>query len=395
MPRRAARKYVDVQPDQDSIWLATLKEAERRNVRQITSSAILAAPDLLVLGGGIVGLATAYFAAERGLKVQVITDAPDLARDAEWSLGCIIPNVCRWQFSPVTQPFGQASRDWWAKLAVRPEFQIDWRVCGALMVDGQRLAPNPHQHMLAALDEGYSVHDVDAEQVALLEPALSPHTLGGLHYPSEALLHPLKAASGFVTGLTRRGGQIAVVASIVSAGLEANRLAHIETSAGSIQPKAVFCGAPELMSRLLGNQAALPELQPTQQLFLATESIGPLLKHPVLEAHWVVQLKSGEMVIAVPLEDAADDKADQAVERTRQLVPALRDVPFNRIWRGTSQRTAQSIPLVDKVAGCDNVWFSGGLDFAEVLLAPIVGKSVVDWLQQNQRPDELAPFGAG
>ncbi len=381
-------------PDQDSIWLATLNDAQRRNVRQVSSAALLPSPDLLVLGGGIVGLATAYFAAERGLRVQVISESTELARDAEWSLGCIIPNVCRWQFSPATQHLGQASRDWWAKLAVRPEFQIDWRVCGSLMVDEQRLAPHPRQHMLAALDEGYSVHDVDAEQVALLEPALSPRSLGGLHYPSEALLHPLKAASGFITGLTRRGGQIAAVDSISAVKMESGHVTSVETPSGTIHPKSVFCDDTELLSRQFGDQAALPGLVPTRQIFRATSRIAPVLKRSVLDAHWVVQLKTGEIVVAVPIGDSAENSAEQTIERTRQLIPALSDVAFGRTWTGISQRSPNGIPVIDKVANCDNVWASGGLDFAEVLFAPIIGKSLVDWIRDNQRPEDLMPFAS-
>lgn len=381
-------------PDQDSLWLATLNDAERRNVRQTSQSALLATPDLLVLGSGIVGLATAYFAAERGLRVQVISESTELARDAEWSLGCINPNVCRWQFSPVTQQLAQASRDWWAKLAVRPEFQIDWRVCGALMVDEQRLAPDPRQHMLAALDEGYSVHDVDAEQVALLEPALSPHQLGGLHYPSEALLHPLKAASGFITGITRRGGQINAVDSITGVKMDSGRVTSVETSSGVLRPKSIFCDDPQLLSRLTENQLAGPHFEQVRQTFVATDVTTPLLKRPVLDAHWVVQLKSGEMVIACPAAENEPQTAEQAVERTRQLIPVLGTVPFDRTWSGFSQRSAHGIPVIDQVAHCQNAWFSGGLDFAQVLFAPIIGKSLVDWIKDNQRPDDLVPFAA-
>ena len=375
------RKSVAVQSDQESLWLATLTDAERRNVREISSSPLMPTPDLLVLGGGIVGLATAYFAATQGLKVQVLTDSDAFGSDAEYSLGCIVPNVCRWQFAPITQQMAQSSRDWWAKLAVRPEFQIDWRVCGALMVDAQRLAPSPRLHMLAALDEGYSVHDIDAEQVALLEPALSPLALGGLHYPSEAHLHPLKAASGFITGLTRRGAHITKVDVISSAHVEAQRVMEVQTSSGTARPKAIFCDDHNLLAELLGDQARFSGLILTRQQFLATEPTSPLLKRPLLDAHWIVQLKSGEVLMAIPINDPADGRVESAVERARQLIPALRDVPFTRSWTGSSQRSPEATPVVENISNFENVWSSGGLDFAEVLFAPMIGKAVTEWIQ--------------
>ena len=379
--------------DHDSIWLSTLSDVERKLLVEIPRQSPLTTPDLLVVGSGIVGLAVAYFAAERGVRVQMITDATRLGANAEYGVGCIIPNVCRWQFSPTTQPLAQASRDWWAKLAVRPEFQIDWRVCGALMVDDQRLTPHPRQHMLAALDEGYSVHDVDAEQVAILEPALCPRPLGGLHYPSEAALHPLKAACGFVKGLLKRGGQIAAIDPIETAEMADGKLQQLGTSAGAIRPARVFVDDARMLQPLLGVQVQTDRpSQETRQLFLATAPQPSLLKRPVLGTHWISQLKSGEVIVAAPFVGSPEFARESAIEQARQLVPALRDVEFPQTWTGISDRYATGAPFIERVPSCENVWNCGGLDFGDVLFAPILGKLLTDWLQQGQRPEELAAF---
>lgn len=379
--------------EQESIWLATLSDAERRELENSPSPSVLADPDLLVLGGGLVGLAVAYFAAERGARVQVIAESR-LALDAEASLGCVIPNACGWQFSSATQPMAQASRDWWAKLAVRPEFQLDWRVCGALMVDAQRLAPDPRTHMLAALDAGYSVHDVDVEQIALLEPELAPCPLGGLHYPSEAVLHPLRAACGFIRGLRRHGGQVAV-AEISKVHVAGGRLTDVETSAGIIHPKWVFADDVAQLRRHLGEAAPVgPAMESTYRIFLASTPQPPLLKRPILDASWMVQLKTGEVVIEVPVNGPQDSPAE-ILTRLRQRLPALGDLEFPQTWRSTSRRSHDACPVVDKVSGVENAWYCGGLDFGGVLFAPIVGKSVTDWMTQGQPAVDLAAFSAG
>ncbi len=56
----------------NSIWFATLSQAERRELEIVTRDTMLKTPDVLVVGGGIIGLATAYFLAERGASVQLI-----------------------------------------------------------------------------------------------------------------------------------------------------------------------------------------------------------------------------------------------------------------------------------------------------------------------------------
>ena len=363
---------------EDSIWLVTMSDSERRELSDVPRQSPLPTADLLVLGSGIIGLATAYYAAEQGLRVQVVTDAPRLGADAELSLGAIIPNVCRWQLSHTTQQLGQNSRDCWARLAVRPEFQIDWRVTGALMVDERRLTPEPRGHMLAALEEGYSVHAIDADQVRLLEPQLSPLPLGGLHYPSEAVLHPLKAVCGFIRGLRRRGGRITQVDAISNLQWNGGRCSSVETSAGLIQPRHVVVDDPRWLDERIGSASTF---ESTRHVFLATNPQPPLLKRPVLEAHWIVQLKTGEIVIEAPVVGDEAAAAVLAIERTRQLIPALGNVEFTRAWSGASQRAADRTPWVARPQGLENVWTCGGLDFNHVLFAPIVGKSLVDEMQ--------------
>lgn len=372
--------------------MGTLSDTDRSELFDNPDQPQLIAPDLLVLGGGIVGLATAYFAAECGLRVQVIAPSR-LAADAELSLGCIIPNASSWQFPAVCQPLAQASRDWWAKLAVRPEFRLDWRVAGALMVDPVRLAPSPRHHMLAALDEGYSVHEVDAEQIALLEPALAPCPLGGLHYPSEAVLNPLQAACGFARGLRRRGGQISGANSIQQARVSAGRFSMIEASTIEIQPKVVFADDIGLLQSVLSEQPPVePLLQTSRRVFLASSPQPPLLKRPVLDSNWVVQLKTGEIVTESSV--VGDDQQDQILTQLRQSIPAVQDVEFLHRWVGESQHLPDQIPVVDKVTGLENVWYCGALDFAAVMFAPIIGKLVVDWIQKDQRPEEFAAFSS-
>lgn len=108
----------------------------------------------------------------------------------------------------------------------------------------------------------------------------------------------------------------------------------------------------------------LAGLIPTRQVFLATENMPPILKQPVLDAQWVVQLRSGEVVIAIPSEETESETTEQAIERTRELIPSeLRDVPFSRTWSGVGRRLAQSIPIIDhlldcKTSGRAEVWIS-------------------------------------
>jgi glycine/D-amino acid oxidase-like deaminating enzyme len=377
--------------EQESIWWATLSESDRSALECRTSQPLLPTPDLLVLGSGLVGLAAAYFAAERGARVQIISESR-LASDAEYSVGCIVPNASGWDLSAELLPLAQGSRDWWAKLAVRPDFQLDWRVCGAVMVDQERLAPNPRTHMLTALDAGYSVHEVDAEQIALLEPALASCPAGGLHYPSEAVLHPLRAACGFLKGLGRMGGHVAR-AEISQLQLADSSQLTVQTTAGMITPRSVFVAGSKVLDLLQKSPgASLPQFEQTTRSYAASAPQPMLVHRPVLDVSWLAQLKSGELVLEIP-QAGTDDRTANILASWQQRLPSLKDVEFSRRWTSHSTRGPRGLPVIDRISGLPNVWYCEGLDFAAVLLAPMIGKSVVTSLN-GQAAGELAPFAA-
>jgi glycine/D-amino acid oxidase-like deaminating enzyme len=383
----------------ESVWWNTLNAAERQSLSDLPQQTLDLRPDVLVIGGGIVGLATAYFAAEKGWKVQVITGSARLAEDAEGSLGCIFPNATRWQLSPVAQQLAQSSRDWWARLAVRPDFQVDWRVSGAVSVDERHLTPDPRTKMLELLEEGYSVRDVDAEQVAILEPQLRTLPAGGLQFPSEAVLHPLKAAVGFVRGTRRLNGRIAGNCTIQGLERQGDRIVAVETSSGRIEPRLViidqFEGLPD-SARDSDLQTAAGEVSERRN-FVATEPIAPLINRPVLSREWLVQLKSGEMVVeAIAPNPSAASQSDQElaslVNSAVSLLPALQSVPFVRAWSAISSTNANRLPQIDCVSNLTNAWTYQDLCGFQVMLAPIIGRTLLQWMDSNIRPEELVPF---
>lgn len=384
----------DVCSGASSIWFETLQPHEQHKLDVAASSDTTLTsehqtPDLVVVGVDLVGLAVGYFAAEAGARVLVLASSPRLAVDAANSLGGINPNANGWQFSEQTHALAQVSRDWWAKLAVRPGFQIDWRVTGALMVDASRLIPDARQQMMAGLEAGYSLHAVDAEQIALLEPALAPCPAGGLQYPSEAVIHPLRAVLGFTDGLKRRGTQI-VVGTVNQVRQHAHRITELDTSLGVIRPRAMFTADRLKLPGALPDPHA--QVEPTCRTFLVSAPQPPLLSRPVLDSSWMIQLKSGEVLIEV-----ASDQAEVIaleLQRVRQLVPALSTVEFDRCWSGTSHRTLDRTPIIDRLPEAENVWYCAGLDFSSVLLAPIIGKLVADAVLTGHPDELLAPFAA-
>lgn len=386
-------------PPLQTVWLSSLSPAVRAELDSYRGRPLQSTPDVLVVGGGLIGLATAYFLAERGLAVQVVESETLAAGASGANAGGIWPNDQGPSHSAAFHPLAFASRDLWGRLSVRPEFDIDWRVSGFLNVNPEKFPPSATEFAAKCQELGYTVHAVDAEQIALLEPNLKPGLMSGLHCPSDAHLNPVKSALSFARGLLQRRGQIATGVRAISIQKEAGRIISVETTNGRISPRHVVCATGWTAEWLKGTIAKLPPLCPVRGQMIATAPVSPLLKGPVAGKVLAVQLRSGEIVCGATVEESDNLVPDPAVSQqfadaARDLIPALKGVAFLHAWCGLRPATPDSLPIIDRVADCDNLWLSGGHFRNGVLLAPASGKLVAEWIATGRQPDDLRPFSA-
>jgi glycine oxidase len=385
----------------ESVWLSTLSAAERSELTA-TDGELLATPDVLVVGGGIVGLATAYFLTELGARVQVI-EAGSLAGGATGaSAGGIWPNEQGPSHPPAYQPLAFLGRDLWGRLAVRPEFDFDWRVNGFLNLNAERFAPSADAFAAQTQDAGFSLKPVDADQIARLEPQLTRGFREGLHYPSEAHLHPIKASLSLARAARRAGCRIRTETRAIGVETSANRIIAVNTTAGRIEPRHVVATTGWTMD-WLGTSSPLPSggeglgvrgpsaklLRPVSGQMIATDPQPPLLKCSIGGRVLVIQLKSGEIVVGASVREDSSLEPDPAVTAefiaaTCEIVPALRDIPFRRVWCGVRPATPDSLPILDRSPTADNLWLNCGHFRNGLLLAPACGKLLAEWLVKGE-----------
>ena len=136
-------------------------------------------PDVLVLGGGIIGLTTAYFSAKAGLRVEVV-DRQQLGREASWAGAGILP--------PFNNPAGATTpidalrassvagfAAFSAELQASTGVDNGYRVCGGIEVIHPEAA-----YALPRWDaEGIAYERIDGNELKRLEPQIADHTPRG------------------------------------------------------------------------------------------------------------------------------------------------------------------------------------------------------------------------
>jgi glycine oxidase len=374
----------------ESVWWSTLTPAQQSELSR--DDGLLPEPDVLVVGGGIVGLAVAHALAAQKQSVQLIEQGTLGGGATAGSAGGIWPADQGPFHPPEFGPLALLSRDLWGRLSLKPDFDLDWRVNGFLTVNPERFQGDASRFAAQAQELGYTVHAIDAEQVARLEPRLAPAPAGGIHCPSDAHLHPLKGAVSFAKAARRAKARLAVETRLVDIQRDAGRVVSVRTSRGECRPRhLVLC---------TGHEASLPAgvLRPVWGQLIATEPLAPLMKCTIGGPFLTLQLKTGEVVTGGTQAEGRNLVPDaelsaKLAEGARQLLPGVADLPFTRAWCGVRSTTRDGLPIIDRAPGVANEWLAVGHHRNGLLLAPATAELLARWLLTDDQPEELQGFG--
>jgi glycine/D-amino acid oxidase-like deaminating enzyme len=364
------------------VWADSLDPADRAVLDPGVPGGLGRHPDVLVVGGGVVGLATALFCRRAGLGRVLVIEAKRLAAGASGgAAGALAPDLHRLTDPPA---FVQLAR---ASLTLYGDLDQQWD--GAL---GLRWAPR-----LILLPDGpppslqpwRGVQLLEADRVAELEPDLAP-VPAALLTTDQAQVNPLRLAAV----LARHAGSAATRIAMTSLQISGGRVVRVRTTAGDLHPGMVV---------LATGLAPEPWVQLPQRLvkghLLATQP-GPFrLRHGVHGPGGGIGPLAGGGLLAGGTRDEGDQSPHVRSEvvasirrRLGALLPAARDARLTHQWCCFRPATADGQPVIDQVPGLDNTWVSAGHNGTGILLAPATGQALAGWIATGKPPAEISSF---
>ena len=343
-------------------------------------------PDVLVVGGGVIGLATAALCTRAGLGRVLLIERERLAAGASGSAAALLTPEAHVWTDP--RPFVALARtslqllralddEWHGAIGVEP---LDW-----LVALPQSL---PRDAELGAL-----VDVLDPDGAHAVEPELGD-VPGALRIREQSRVHPLRLAAA----LAARAGAVATGVEMSGVTAVGGRVATVRTSHGDLHPGAVVFTtgvAPKLPE--------LPELAVPQRWvkghLLATAPAPFRLRTAVAALEGLVlQLAGGEIVAGGTLDEGDYDPAvrDDVIAGIRKalaaLLPRTADLEVGHAWCCFRPTTGDEQPVIDRVPGTENAWISCGHFRTGILMAAATGDVLARWIESGRRPDGVAPF---
>ena len=380
------------------IWETLLDPALRRELTPGHGGLSLQ-PDVLIVGGGIVGLSIALELTRRDAGRVLLVEQGELAGGASRANGGgLFAGQMRSTFPDAFRALGLESREMFAAWAEEDWADFEWQRGGSLAVPPDVFPLPLAEYAVAEQTLGRDAELVTGQALYTMEPALNRSVEAGLYYPADATLNPLRLAVSLSREVQRRGVELTTGVRVSGLTTASGRISAVETTAGSISPGQLILTTGWSAAELLAPLGIEVPLAPAKGQALATDPLPPLLRQNVMSGQLQRQLPTGHVIAGGTVEFVGPDReitpaASQAVlEIARQAIPALAEVSFPHVWTGLRPHTPDAMPIIDRLPGLENAFLAAGHFTKGVLLAPITGRLLAEWLVTDRPLAALEMF---
>lgn len=366
--------------------------------------------DVLVIGGGIIGLAVAWRTAQRGLAVTLVDPAPGHGA-AQVAAGMLAP-VTELQYGeePLLR-LGMASNERYAAFAAELEeftgLSTGYRRTGTLAValdsdDREELRELHGFHQRLGLDS----HWLTGRECRRLEPMLAPGVRGGLHVTDDHQVDGRRLGAALVDACERTGVVLhrsRAAELLVTAGRATG--VRLETGERLNTDQIVLAAGPQ--SHLLPGlpPGVLPAIRPVKGQILRLripELYAPFLSRNVRavvrgQHLYLVPRADGELVVGATTEEQGYDTTVTAggvyelLRDAHELVPGITELPLVETGAGLRPGSPDNAPLLGPTALPGLIAATGHYRNG-VLLTPVTGDLLAEYLATGVTPELAAPF---
>ena len=362
--------------------------------------------DVVIVGGGSHGLATAYYLAKKhGVRDVCILEKSYIGAGASGRNTTIIRSNYR---TPEGAAFYGESVRLYEKLSQKLDFNLMFSQHGHLTLAHSDRAMNTMReraevNKLLGIDSSVVYQDRIRELCPELD--LSDHPpypiLGALYHPPGGIIRHDAVVWGFARQADRSGVEIHQDTEVTGFRREGDRITEVETNRGTIrcgQVVSAVAGWSSIVGRLV--DLRLPITTHILQAFV-TEPVKPFLDVILVSSQlhvYVSQTDRGEFLIGSEIEPYTTYKTtgtlsflESCAGHALELLPQLERTKVLRTWSGLCDLSPDYSPILGKTE-IENFHVSAGWGTYGFKAAPIVGWTLAELVASGKTPDLIAPF---
>ena len=407
-------------------------------------------PDVVIVGGGVIGCACAYFLTGRGVSVTVIEKGEVGHGCSYGNAGWIVPShslplpmpgtlrqATRWLFQPDSPLYIKPRLDldlirWLTRflscathrhlrhavpvlaglsrhsldlfqdfVAAHGAEPIHFRQAGLLFAcNSQKGLVKAREELEVVREAGVSGRELDADELRNKQPALTGPLTGGVWYESEAHAEPLATVEKLAELAARQGASIVPHTEVLNAETSSNTIKALHTSRGRIEGDRFVFAAGSWTPGLVSSLKLRVPIQAGKGYALIVEPFSPQLTIPtaLVEKRIGLTPRDGSVRLAGTMELAGLDESItprrvEAIIRGAREFVNLPDPPkIHETWRGLRPCTPDGIPVIGPPKGWNNLVIAAGHAMLGLTMSMATGEMVADLCTGATPALDPAPF---
>ncbi|MDP6402552.1 MAG: FAD-dependent oxidoreductase [SAR202 cluster bacterium] len=344
--------------------------------------------DVVVLGAGAAGCATAYFLAREGVRVRVIERE---------SIGSCASGYAQGMLNPLTgngipgpnEPLAIAGfnmhRELWPVLQEEAQVDIQARMVPQLdlcfrvdEIDGLREEMERWDRA-----DGFSARWLGPDEVHRLEPRIAEDVKGAVLLENVGMLDSYRYTLALAQAAERHGAEF-VTGEVVGLRSSGGRATGVAMGRGDIPCQAVVIALGPWSGRASDWLGLDIPVEPLKGQMIYLEGLDPPLEQYVHGPGTLAQKVDGNVWIGATEEHAGFDTGttvearDSLVRMALEMVPSLGRLGFLRQTACLRPVTPDSRPIIGRLPGWDGVFLATGAEKKGILFSPAMGRAVAD-----------------
>jgi len=358
--------------------------------------------DVIVVGGGVIGLSIAHAAAAEGKSVLVL-DPGEPAEASSWAAaGMLAPQSEADRMDPLFELCAASLRiyrDWARQLQEQSGVDPEYKEPGLIyLATSEKSLESLKRRMIWQREAGFDSELLTPEDIRQLEPHLTLPLAGGVHMPGEHQVTPrhlLEALRGACLARQveiRNGSR---VREIIRSG---DRVEGVQTDTGSVMAGTTIIASGARSSEIAGLCPRLPVV-PRKGQILSLVTPQPMFQRLIRWEHaYLMQRRGGELVVGATNEDAGFDRSltpsgiGGLLSQVQQLSSCTAKFAIKEMWTGLRPATPDGLPVLGH-AGRGLIYATGHYRNG-ILLAPITASIVSALLMNRPSPIPLEPYSS-
>ena len=366
--------------------------------------------EVIVIGGGVIGTAVAYFVAKRGYKV-ILLERQNLSSGASGS--CDGTLFLQTKTPGPHLEMALKSIALYRTLSEELDYDFEYKQSGGMcLIEDEAQAALMRHTLEQQRQSGLTVEMLDIKRARELEPMLGEHLWGATHCAADSQVNPLAVCRGLSRAARKHGAELRLGLAVTDLLVSGGRVRGVLTAEGPIYGDCVVNAAAVWAPLLTKKYGYEPAIVPRRGQILVTESLPPgTVRHLLLCACYltakhhpelldmnvrqhrlgvgliVEQTRSGGLLLGSTREfvgfdcGTSLDGMKAIADHICKLMPRLGRVNVIRSFAGLRPRTPDGMPILGPVESLPGLIMAAGHEGDGIALAPITGQMIADCVE--------------